>query len=241
MPTDPSLAGLDEIAALQEDTPETPEVETQAPVEDTPAAPEVPTVDFEKRYNDLRSEFDRRAQREAEREERLRQYEEQLSALQAQPHTPAPYDGDEEDYIDDPLQDPRVQAYLQKVDRLEAQLAEKAQQETLEQERAREHAFIDAELDRFEKATQSTLSDRMATWIGREALANRDPITGQPDVEGALAAYRQEMEAQKAQWVDTKRGAPAPVSGPGAVEVPDLDDPDAREDYLQRAFEGGLG
>lgn len=235
MPVDPSLAAFDAAAPEPEqDTPEI-EVEPAAPVEDTPPATEAPSIDFEKRYNDLRSEFDRRAQREAERDRQLDEYRQQLESLQAStPAAPKQDNWDDEEYEVDPLARQAAQEAQARVARLEAQLAAQAEQDTLARQEAQEHTYIDEELDRLEQQFDTKLPDRASAWIGRDALENRDPITGQPDVEGAFAAYNQMMEAQKKQWVSGKRSAPAPASGPGAVEVPDLDDPDARQAWIDR-------
>jgi hypothetical protein len=242
MPTDPSFAELDELVdeAVQ-DTPENP-VETEAPVEDTPTAhedPAAPIVDYEKRYKDLQAEFTRRAQRDAERDEQLQQYEERLRALQERQPTPQ-YDDDDDVFIEDPSQHPAIQAGLQRIAAIEAQLTQQHEQNTLASREAEDYAHIDGELERIERQLKVEFNDDESRIIGREALANRDPLTGKPDVEVAYAAYMRalNLEERKKQWVDSKRGAGAPASGPGAVAVPDLDDPQQLEEYLDRAFSG---
>lgn len=240
MPTDPNLAALEDLVPDEDqDTPETP-VETEAPVEDTPTAHEDPTapiVDYEKRYKDLQAEFTRRAQRDAERDEQLLTYQQQLEALQRQPVTPQ-FDDDDEAFYDDPAEHPAIQAGLQRIAQIEAQLAQQRERETLVNKEAEDHAHIDGELDRIEAQLKIKIDDDKSAIIGREALANRDPLTGKPDVEGAFALLHRILENDKKQWVEGKRSASAPATGPGAVEVPDLDDPEQLEEFLDRAFRG---
>jgi hypothetical protein len=237
MPTDSSLGDLEDLVPEPSDE-NTRTEDAQAPVEDTPSdVTEIPEVDYEKRYKDLQSWATQRDQERLQELEEAKARLEQYEALQQQPVQPR-YRDDDEDYeepVYDPLADPRVQAHLNKVSQLEAKLAEREQREAAAMQQERDYAHIDAYLDQVEATTKKEFDPRVATWIGREALANRDPVTGAPDVEGAYASYRQIIEAEKAQWVSSKpgRGA-APASGPGAVEVPDLDDPDARGEYLDR-------
>lgn len=239
MPTDPSLSGLEDLIPDESDTPENP-VDTQDPVEDTPADHEDPTApfapDYEKRYKDLQAEFTRRAQRDAERDEELLTYQEQLAALQRQP-VPQHDDDDDDGYYDDPAEHPAIQAGLQRIAQIEAQLAQQREQDTLASQEAEDHAHIDGELSRIEAQLKIKIDDDKSAVIGREALANRDPLTGKPDVEGAFSLLHRILENDKKQWVEGKRSAPAPATGPGAVEVPDLDDPEQLEDFLDRAFQ----
>ena len=226
MPVDPSLAALDEFDAPEQDTPETP-VETPAPVEDTPESPE---IDWEKRYNDLRSFADRRVN---ETQQQLQTYQEQLAALQAQQQQPSP------EYVDDEDEDPVV-AYVQQLqarqDQLEQQLRARAEAETQKEQQERENAHIDAGLDAYE-AKHGALDDEDAAWIASTALRSRDEY-GNPDVQLAIHKWNQMLERHKSKWVSSKPSSARPATGPGAVEVPDLDDPEQLEEYLDRAFGG---
>lgn len=204
-------------APQNEDTPT--QVVEEAPAEDTPPTP---VIDWEKRYNDLRPTFDQTA---AER----RQLEEEVERLRAaQPVQP---EYDEDDLEDDP--------YLAKLAEIEARLAAKEQQdaqraqaETLKQQREQEYNHIDAELASIETEFSEELSDEEARMLGNYALANRDEH-GRPDVRLAYETFNKVFEGRKAKWVDKKRSAPAtPAAGPGAVEVPDLSDRKARIAYI---------
>jgi hypothetical protein len=223
MPVDPSLAALDEFDAPEQDTPETP-VETPAPVEDTPN--ESPTIDWEKRYNDLRSFADRRANEYQQELEQLRQ------SQQAQ-QQPSP------EYVDDEDEDPVV-SYVQQLqarqDALEQQLRARAEADTQKEQQERWNAHIDAGLDAYE-AKHGELDDDDAGWIVDTALRNRDEF-GNPDVQLALHKWNQMLERHKSKWVSSKPTSARPATGPGAVEVPDLDDPEQLEEYLDRAFGG---
>ncbi len=201
--------------APEEDTPAQEMEET--PTEDTSAAP---VVDYQKRYEDIRPEFDRTRQALAERDELIRQYEEQFAGDQPAYEDP---EYDDEEYVD-------VEA-RQKLVQLEALLAQKSQQETLTEQREQEYAHIDSEFDALEAEHGVELSDKVATRIGRDAQQLRDEFD-RPDVRRAYAEWQADLEAEKVQWVDKKRSAAKPASGPGAVEVPDKGDRKARIAYI---------
>ena len=216
------------------DTPDT-EVDVQVPVEETPGTPQ---IDWEKRYNDLRSFADRRHQ------ETLQSFEDRIAELGA-PAAPAgpAVDDDEDDWYDNPLEDPRIAAQIERLDRLEAQLTQKSEQETLARKQAEKDAYIDGELDRIEAAYKDSLSDDEAKWIGNYALAHQDEH-GNPDVELAYVTYNRLLEGRKSKWVDNKRSAASPATGPGAVEVPEFETRQQRLDYINQriaAMEAGEG
>ena len=245
MPTDSSLGDLEDMVPEHSDQ-DTPSTEVPpASVEDTPSdVTEVPKIDWADRYKNLQSFAD---QRDAERLRELEEAKRKLEQYESLQQRPQPTRYREDDYEDDepvydPLQDPRVQAHLQKVQELESRLSQREQAEERARQQERDYAHIDAYLDLVEATTKRELSEQAVKWIGRDALENRDPVTGAPDVEGAYAAYHKLMESERQQWVSTKpgRGA-APASGPGAVEVPDLDDPDARAEFLDRIADETFG
>lgn len=232
MPVDPSLAALEDLVPDEQDTPETP-VETDPPVEDTDTDPQ-PIVDFEDRYNNLRSFSDRR---HAEQQQLIQQYEAQLEAARQAQQRPAPdYDGEE--YEDDPLLE-HVQQLEANQRRLEQQLAARAEVETRQQQQAQINDHIDSQLDAIE-AKVGELADDDVDLIVSFALRNPDEF-GNPDVALGYQRLAARDERQKSKWVSTKQSAPAPATGPGAVEVPDLDDPDEVDRYLNQAFEVNFG
>ena len=245
MPTDSSLGDLEDLVP-EPSGQDTPSEVPPASVEDTPSdVTELPEIDWEDRYKNLQSFADQReAERLAELEETKRQLEQFKSLEQRQPTQPRREYDDDVEYLEPPdmLADPRVQQFLQEHEQLKAQVAEREQREAAAAQRERDIAHIDAYFDRVEEVTKVKVPPKAATWIGREALSRRDPVTGAPDIEGAYAEYRREIiEAERQQWVNTKPGrSAAGTSGPGAVEVPDLDDPDARAEYLDRLADQAL-
>lgn len=228
MPADP-IASLNEGP---EDTPETP-VETEAPTEDTPSPP---AVDYQDRYNNLRPEFDRTKQQLAEEREARERFQQELEQLRTQSVQP---DYDDGDFDEDDLADPVARRRLAAV---EAALVEerqlRAQQEAAaaeEAKREQEYTYIDTELETLEKRLGEEFDDDEADWIGNYAGRHRDEH-GRPDVGRAYEAFSQILERRKQKWVETKPTGGRPAVGSGAVEVPDLDDPDQRVAYLNQAL-----
>lgn len=228
MPVDPSLAALDEIEVPEQDTPESP-VETEAPVEDTPESPEQ-LVDWEDRYNNLRSFADRRAN---EYQQELEEARQRLAAIEAQQSQHSDVEYDEDD--DDPLVR-HIQQMEARQAALEQQLAAQREADTLAEQQEQEYTYIDAEIGAIEKKLGTKLSDTLANRLGRDAQAMRDEH-GRPDVQRAFSEWRRDLEAEKKAWVESKPQSARPATGPGAVEVPDLDDPEQLEEYLDRAFD----
>ena len=231
MPVDPRLAELEDLVPDEQDTPETP-VETDPPVEDTDTDPQE-LIDWEDRYKNLRSFSDRRAN---ELQQQVQQYEAQLEAARQAQQRPAP-DLDEE-YEDDPLLS-HVQQLEARQAHLEQQLAAQAEAETRQQRQAQVNTYIDSQLDAIERKV-GELDDDDVDLIVSYALRNPDEH-GNPDVLLGYQRLAARDERQKSKWVDTKRSAATPATGPGAVEVPDLDDPDEVERYLNQAFEAHSG
>jgi hypothetical protein len=228
MPVDPSLSRLEDFVAPEEDTPETP-VETEAPVEDTPDSQEV--IDFEDRYNNLRSHADRRDQ---ERQREIQAYQAELEALRSQQQQPV-YD-DEPEYDEDDLADPVARRELAD---LKARIAERERLDTLAEQQEAEYTHIDDQLASLEKRLNEKFDDDEARLLGNYARENRDH-NGDPDVELAYRTFAQILERRKKSWVETKPTGGKPAAGPGAVEVPDLDDPDEVERILNEAFEANF-
>lgn len=200
-----------------EDTP-TQEVE-ETPNEDSSTTP---VIDWEKRYYDTRSFSDQRFNEQATE---LKQYQDQLAAIREAQRQP---EYDEPEYDEEDFADPVARQHIA---RLEAQLAEQQQQDTLAREQAHANAHIDAEFDAIEAETGDEISDAEAQMLAQYAIANRDEH-GRPDVRLAYQTYTEQLEGRKSKWVDKKKSAATPAAGPGAVEVPDLTDRKARIDYI---------
>lgn len=214
----------DQEAPESQDTPS--QVEESAPEEGTPEeSTEQPESDpFEKRYNDLRPEYDRKSQT-------LSQYEEFFQAL-SDPETQAEalqaigleLEGDEEsdeegfDYDDDPDE---------RIEQIEAYLAEQeeAAQEEAVLDEAEEHvAETLSELD-----PDDSFSDDYVDLLISAAPEDDD---GFPDVKAAHEQFQREFETQREKWVESKRRAPQVGSGSSPSHQPDLDNAEQRRDYI---------
>ena len=204
------------------------ELDTPAPdeIQDTPtdAAPDVdtqqPVVDYEARYHSLRPEFDRKSQRLAELEE--------LFAQSQQTDTP----DDDEDFeydFEDSVARQAAERAAREVAELKAQLLQ-------QQEKADRDSYITSELEAIEAATKDEFDEDESDWIGNYALNHPDEH-GNPDVRAAYERFNRIFERRKSKWASGKR-ADRPAAGPGAVEVPDLDDPEQREQYIDRLMSG---
>lgn len=199
------------------ETPDSPEL--AAPVEDSPQD-DAPLVDWQKRATDNQAWATRLSQEKADLEARLAEYEESL-----QPDSP---DDEYEEYdFEDSAARQQISALEQKVAQFEQAQAQ-----------AQEHAYIDSELDSIESQVGYELGEKVSNWIGRLAQELPRDQQGRPDVRAAYQEWADTLEQEKSKWVEGKPRGGKPASGPGAVEVPDLDDPDARADYIDRMMEG---
>lgn len=204
----------EEATPAPEEIQDTPAQETETPVEDTSPAP---VVDYEQRYNNLRPEFDRTKQQ-------LREYEEQLQALQTQEQAPEDDEDYEYEYEDSVAR--------QGLERIETLLAERDEQATLERQHAEATSHIDSELTALETEYSEEFSDSEAEWIGTRAYALRDE-NGKPDVRAAYDAFNKMLEGRKAKWTKTKK-APKVNSGPPAAQIQELDTSQKRADYIDQ-------
>lgn len=215
---------------MSEQDIQTPPVEADTSIEVAPAGDTQPTpvVDFESRYNNLRPDYDRKSQRLAE----LEAEREQWLASQQEPEED---DGEYEEY------DFEDSVARQRLEDLEARIAEREQAETLAAQQAEESAHIDSELEAIEKETQDEFSQEESDWIGNYALAHKDEH-GKPDVRLAYKTYIDLIEGRKSKWISTKK-APRPGTGAAAKEEVKLDTSDDRSRYMAQRLEeldGGL-
>lgn len=209
---------------------------TPAPDVDSPeldAAPDTdsqqidgpkPIVDWQKRATDNQAWATRQAQENAELKERLAAYEAQLSDSPDDEYEDAEYD-----FADDVARQAAQQA-AREVAELKAQLQQ-------QREQADTQAYITSELETLEAEFSDEFSPDESAWLGTYALNHPDP-QGNPDVRAAYDQFNRLLEARKSKWVEGKR-ADRPASGPGAAQVPDLDNEEERVDYIDRLMSGG--
>ena len=205
----------------QDLAPEIPDSPTDAApdVDSQPAAPE-PIVDWQKRATDNQAWATRLAQEKSELEARLAGLE-----AQAQPDSPE-YDEDFEYDFEDSV----ARQELAEIKALLQQQQEQAKAED-------EFSYITGEIEAIEAKTGRQLSNKASDWIGRFAQQLPRTEQGNPDVQAAYQEWLDAVEEEKKVWASGKR-ADRPAAGPGAVEVPDLDDPEQREQYIDRLMSG---
>lgn len=217
----------------------------QAPVEETPDAPtpEVEAsdeqqaqavVDWEKRYNDLRPEFDRTTQ-EAAQYRRLveglssddpdtRQQAAEALGIEFvdQDDTDDDEVDDEEDLYADPVARRRLERIEQRFAEEEAARAQAAQE-------AEEQARVDQAMAVVNEQIQALGRDETAS-EAIFALSLTLPHTpeGLPDIEAAAAKFTALENSMKQSWATSKQGAHVSPVGTSGTQVPDLDDEQQR-------------
>lgn len=215
------IAGGSEEAGSGEDTP-TPEASGPETEVGTPApGSDEQTVDYEKRYNDLRSDYDRKNQRLSELEGffgALTTEETQAQALAALGIDYEEVEDDDEDFDElDPVE---------RIERVEARLAEKEQQEQHAKVVALEKEYVAESISEITKAKSLELSDKERQVVETLADRMRDE-EGIPDVEAAIETFQAAAEANLGRYRESKK-APMVELGQAGTEKIDLSDEDAR-------------
>lgn len=202
--------------------PETPPTEDTATQEAAPEGTPAEAADpFEKRYNDLRPEYDRTTQRLSQYEQlvdHLQDPEYQAEALEALGLQLAEEERDEDDDWDEDDPSERIEQmenYLEQ----QSQAAYQAQQE-------------DAMLDRVEEGVDALqkehgeFDDEELELLLDAAEANPDD-DGIPDVKYAYELLTKVADARREKYLASKKGTQLP-GGQAAVEDVDIDDEQAR-------------
>jgi hypothetical protein len=223
----------DEATPVEGEVPAPQTEETPGPVsgpEDNGIPADTPAVDYEQRYNDLRSEFDRRNQQYSEAEQL-----QMALAGQAGPDAQAEIlrrfgieledeEGDQFDELDEFDPDARI-------DRLEAMLEE--QQMAAEQE-----AYVEAEteyltegIESLEQSEGREFSDQEIAILASVARANPNE-QGLPDLRVAHAHLTELLQDRQSAWVESKKAARRPGSGIAADRAADLDNDEARVQFI---------
>jgi hypothetical protein len=226
----------DEATPAPEETQDTPSVETasseEKPVEDAPAASD----GFEERYNNLRSEFDRRNAllTAAEGNQGPEAQAQALRQLGVEVEMAEEEDNSEDDEF---LSD------VEKLEkRLEAQEEKFSQREQREQEahfQQLEESFIDSKLSEIEGAENMKLSDTETKLVVNNALANRLD-TGEPNLQGAFDDLKGIKSAARDEYLASKK-APAPPIGTAGEEKIDFSDPDAKKKWMAEDLAARMG
>ena len=219
----------------QEQAPDQGTPENAGTVEETPGTDEQqhegqqPEVDWQKRYEDMRSEFDRRGTRLSE----LQQQAQLLEALQS---------GDADlqrqayaalgleivdDAADDTYADPQDQL-AQRLEALEAQIQQRDQQAQQATQIAQIEQHVEQQL-----AGLDGLDDSDREWIVNTAVAMPPTPEGMPDIQAAHEKFvAWETERQK-KWAQSKRTHPFSPVGAEGTQQPDLKTRQGKVDYIR--------
>jgi hypothetical protein len=203
-------------APVDQDAQDATSAENGAP------APEEPAVDWEKRYSDQRSEFDRRGSE-------LTNYRFQDEALRGE-HGPeqqalafqragVEVQQAEEEVDDDPFEDP----YEKRIGTLEQRLAAKEEAEQEAEATATEQRLVKDALKGFEKEGTVTLTDRDKKIIESNALINRWQFQSVDDLNAALKGAFDDLMAVKGEardgYIASKKAPRAPVGSAGEAKI----------------------
>lgn len=211
--------------SASEETPETPDTESEGTEPEDSETPE--DVNYEKRYNDIRPQYDRQAQFLAALEGR-HGAEAQAQALMALggPKALAEALGElgyeiegedepDEDFEDDEFRDPRVDDLLQK---------EQEREEAEFLNRLEKH--IDSSIEDLAKEAKIDLTDTEKNLIFYAVEPGED---GQPDVKAAFEQVTGLRDEHIKQYRNSKKNAPsAPAKGSSGEPAVDLSDPKKR-------------
>lgn len=199
------------------------EQDSQAPTVDTPAqsappgTPDAPEINWQKRYEDLRPQFDRTNQQLAQLNDEA--YQRQLMAEWG-------YE------VEDPEPTQETESeYAERLARLEQ--AEEARQAQAQQDAQLQQ--ITSSVDEQFKQTAPDLDPQTREWVTTRAL-NMDPRDdGMPNIAGAYQDFQAwEAERQK-QWEQDRKRPRSPQIPPGGqagTDAPNLDDREARRTWM---------
>ena len=221
-------SGMEETPAPQNE--ETPGIES-GPENGIPA--DSPEIDFEQRYNDLRSEFDRRNQQYSEAEQ-LQAALSGAAGPEAQAAILAQFGIELEDDEDMGFDELNEFDPDSRIDRLESMLEE---QQMAAQEEAMAEAEVDYLTDGIEALEQQEgreFSDQEIAILASVARANPDD-NGAPDLAVAHAHLTELLNDRQSAWVQSKK-AKRPGSGVAAEKAADLDNDEARVQFMADRF-----
>lgn len=224
----------DEAIDEAPETPDTPTADETPAVEAASEAPSSDTqIDWEKRYNDLRPEWDRAKTQLSEFE----QYQPLIQSLQTDPRATIKalqeqfgdeYEDDEDDY-----EDPGERA-LRLIQEQQETAQQQAERERLEE---MEEQYVGEGIDALAERDNVELSDHAQAVI--YALATNDALRaedGRPDVEAAYDALRAFEKEVRDGYVASKKAPRIPSGRPGE-KSPDLSNEQERVNYMAQIIE----
>lgn len=198
-------------------------------VETTPDTPDTDTIDYAKRYNDLRPEFDRTKQE-------LAQYRQIIEALSDPERAPEAlsalgYEYEQDTPEEEPQYEDPTEALRSELNQIKSRLEQKEQEEAKQADLAQQLEDLAKEVGSdFDQDEVQLLVD----------LAERMPDNrGRPQVKAAFERLTGYEEKKKQSWVKTKRSRQAPQGQPG-VPVPDTSTEAGRIDAMAAAIEASI-
>lgn len=213
----------------QETPPAAPEEGSPAP-ESAPA--DEPTIDYEKRFNDLQPELTKAQQQNAEFQRTLQAARE--GNPEAMDALGIPYEAPEEEEFEDPEEQLR-----QEFNQLKEQIGTQQQQSEYAALEEQEASYIAEQIDALEKEAGVELDDEAIDFVIDRARSNRGE-DGAPDVQGAFKGFNSIIESDRKRYLDSKKNAPkVPVGGPGEEEI-DLSDTEQRQAAMVRDMEAEM-
>lgn len=218
---------------MSEQNPQAPETDTPAPNAPdtaTEAVTEAPAIDYEKRYSDLRPEYDRANQELAQYRSLYTdlQSDDQDTRLQAAQALGLEFVTDDQDQQEplDPLEELRAE-----LAQLKNGLSERDQQTAQDRQLAEMEQNVNTQLDAI-----PGLDETDRDWVLYRALNMPVTSDGLPDITGAHEALVARDEAARSRWADTKSAPSVPAVGQQATHAPDLADEATRQAWmLERA------
>jgi len=212
--------------------PVTPEAEEpQVPVEPGPGEPGTPGVDYQKRYDDLRPQYDKTYQ-ELQAERQWKEAVRNDPEARAQFLQELGYVIEEEPgevLSDDPVEALR-QEFSTLKEQWQAEQQAAAEQQQLAQAMQAGEAHIAQE---FNQISRTDLTDEDQAWIISRALSLPADQAGLPDIKTAFKEFEAFEERRMKQWAASKRTTHRVSPSGGAGEaVPDTAKHDGRVELM---------
>lgn len=198
-----------------------PEVE-QAPVEGTPEQTQE-QIDWQKRYEDLRPQYDRTMTEAQE----ARKYREAAEALQS--------DDDDArrraaEFLGLEIEEPEPDLYADPNDEVRRELAELkdqwgqfTQQQQTEQQKQRDVQTVAEGLAEAQDKLGRELLPEEITLLGDAAFYNRNS-QGLPDIQAVTEAWLKIREADQKSWANTKKAPHVATGGQAGTQTPNFDE-----------------
>ena len=227
----------EEAPAVEETTQETPESgPAEAPAPDSQES----IGDYEKRYNDLRPQYDRTQSELNEIKQRFSQYEQFIQIL-SNPETQAEAlrqfgieleDGEEDEYSDpdEPLTRAEFEQFLHS--RQEAEAAFQAQEEALDADAQ----FADEAIAELEKE-HGKFSEQELDALLPLAHVLRDEA-GNLGIKQAHSLLGNVFETRQKRYLESKKAPKVPIGEAGEAKI-DIADDEARTQALAAMLEAG--